>query len=365
MPKAQDLAAFFSAAAAYIADPWFQDGEINYKLRFQGYLRPALLTRSDSAAPLLRLLEEALHQPVQNTIDWRDRAQFLEWIRARPSEAHTAIRHLWGKRPLSERVLRFQEALVRGGVSRSGAQLSITSTLLMAVSAKDYPPIRTQKFRAAFALAGYPSFKPGQDAAQRYQHALRFLDLLIERAREHGVSLAHRLEAQGVVWCVVGGWDWEPRIGPSAIPDDAEAARTVEKEARGRTLSATEKEALVLARRGQGTFRGDLLALWGGCAVTGCNVGPVLRASHLKPWRQSSNKERLDPFNGLLLAAHLDAALDNGLITFTDDGRIVFSSNLDKRGRQSLGLTRGMKLRTLDKRTQRYLRFHRKHVFQG
>ena len=55
------------------------------------------------------------------------------------------------------------------------------------------------------------------------------------------------------------------------------------------------------------------MRLWGGrCAVTGLDLPLLLRASHIKPWRDSDNRERLDPYNGLLLSPSYDAAFDWG-----------------------------------------------------
>ena len=50
------------------------------------------------------------------------------------------------------------------------------------------------------------------------------------------------------------------------------------------------------------------------CAVTGLAIPELLKASHIKPWKDSTDEERLDIFNGLLLAPHLDAAFDRGFI---------------------------------------------------
>jgi len=60
-----------------------------------------------------------------------------------------------------------------------------------------------------------------------------------------------------------------------------------------------------------------LLDLWEGrCAVTGLAVPELLRASHIKPWADcETDAERLDVYNGFLLAPHLDAAFDLGFIT--------------------------------------------------
>src|SRR5688572_27752801 len=71
-------------------------------------------------------------------------------------------------------------------------------------------------------------------------------------------------------------------------------------------LSETERESVIKARIGQGIFRKQLLEMWEGCAVTGVKLPQVLRASHIKPWRDSSNSERTNRYNGLLLLPQYD-----------------------------------------------------------
>ena len=95
---------------------------------------------------------------------------------------------------------------------------------------------------------------------------------------------------------------------------------------------ATEAERLVVQRLGQDVFRGGLLNYWEGrCAVTALAVTDLLRASHIKPWAMcATDAERLDVFNGLLLAPHLDAAFDRGYITVADDGVVVVSNLCDR-----------------------------------
>jgi putative restriction endonuclease len=81
-----------------------------------------------------------------------------------------------------------------------------------------------------------------------------------------------------------------------------------------KTLSVPERESLVRQRVGQELFQEGLLALWvGRCAITGVDEPALLRASHAKPWKDASDSERLDVYNGLLLAAHRDTAFDEGL----------------------------------------------------
>lgn len=86
-------------------------------------------------------------------------------------------------------------------------------------------------------------------------------------------------------------------------------------------LPPTTRDALVQARVGQGKFRADVAALWGKgevCALTGMDVPELLVASHIRPWRDSSDEERLDSCNGLLLAAHVDKAFDRCLLSFSE-----------------------------------------------
>jgi predicted restriction endonuclease len=129
-------------------------------------------------------------------------------------------------------------------------------------------------------------------------------------------------------------------------------------------LQETEQQAIVAARRGQGRFRQALFDFWHGCAVTGCTRTGVLKASHLKPWRLSTNEERLDKFNGLLLTPNLDAALDRCLIAFDNDGKILISPVFSSNDLQSLGLYPQMRLRRLDRHHLPYLAFHR-HLFEN
>ena len=102
----------------------------------------------------------------------------------------------------------------------------------------------------------------------------------------------------------------------------------------------TEVLALVKQRRGQDLFRAALLDYWGGaCAVTGLAMHELLRASHAKSWALcQSDSERLNVFNGLLLAAPLDALFDGGLIAFSATGQLTISPALDEPARQILGL---------------------------
>lgn len=129
----------------------------------------------------------------------------------------------------------------------------------------------------------------------------------------------------------------------------------------------TEAERLVVQRVGQEIFREGLIEYWDGrCAVTGLSVVTLLRASHIKPWSVcATDAERLDVFNGLLLAPHLDAVFDRGFMTVADDGTILLPESLSRDDRIALGLDRPLRVARLDEGHQHYLRFHRENVFQS
>jgi hypothetical protein len=128
----------------------------------------------------------------------------------------------------------------------------------------------------------------------------------------------------------------------------------------------TEAERLVVQRVGQDIFRTALLDYWQGrCCVTGLAVTSLLRASHIKPWAHcASDNERLDVFNGLLLAPHLDALFDGGWISFTDLGAVLVSSALTAVARAQLGLSPDWRVSGLNPAHAAYLGFHRVEVFK-
>jgi hypothetical protein len=136
--------------------------------------------------------------------------------------------------------------------------------------------------------------------------------------------------------------------------------------ARLAAIPETERTREVRQRIGQDVFREALTDLWQSrCAVTGRALpSALLRASHAKPWAKATDSERLDPFNGLLLAVHLDAMFDTGLIAFDDDGQLLCSSRLDAATRSYYGLDNKLSLQSHAPGHTPYLRWHREFVFR-
>ena len=132
-------------------------------------------------------------------------------------------------------------------------------------------------------------------------------------------------------------------------------------------IVTTESISIIKARTGQGKYRKSLENYWGKrCSVTGTpdsNEGTLLIASHIKPWSDSNNKERIDQFNGLLLTPNLDKAFDRGYITFDKSGDIIISSQLNSP--QGFGITKKLSIQPnkLNQIHFEYLNYHRKKIF--
>lgn len=128
------------------------------------------------------------------------------------------------------------------------------------------------------------------------------------------------------------------------------------------TTTTTEKTALIKSRIGQGTFRDKVLLHWTSCAVTGFSDTSLLVASHIKPWKKSTNSERLDQWNGLLLSPNLDKAFDKGFITFDTSGLIRISPLLAEATK--LGITSSMQI-ALKPQHEKYMAHHRAEEFKS
>lgn len=150
----------------------------------------------------------------------------------------------------------------------------------------------------------------------------------------------------------------------ATLPD--ELLHTFEKAVEG-LPRATEAERLVVERVGQGVFRQGLLDYWQGrCALTGLDVPELLRASHIKPWADcETDAERLDVHNGLLLAAHADAAFDQGFITFGESGELLISPQLPASALSLLNLHGDLEPLDLAPEHHGFPPWHRQHVFRG
>jgi len=131
------------------------------------------------------------------------------------------------------------------------------------------------------------------------------------------------------------------------------------------TIPETEKQQLVLSRRGQGKFRDNVSRIETHCRVTGVNRPEHLIASHCKPWRDSDNAERLDGENGLLLTPSIDHLFDRGFISFENGGELLVSPVAHEVSLRKMGVPVGQRVNVggFSQGQRRYLEFHRESVF--
>lgn len=123
---------------------------------------------------------------------------------------------------------------------------------------------------------------------------------------------------------------------------------------------STDGSAQVKTRIGHQRFKKDLMQYWeNSCAVTGSAAEELLRASHIKSWSESTDTERLDVYNGLLLSPTYDAAFDAHLISFQNNGEIIISSLLAPVDLNLLGIDPDARLTKIDSSHADYLEIHR------
>src|SRR5271168_1543842 len=104
------------------------------------------------------------------------------------------------------------------------------------------------------------------------------------------------------------------------------------------TVSETERLAIILARNGQGLFKSRVSKIESRCRITGVENPVHLVASHCKPWRDSTNDERLNGENGLLLTPSIDHLFDRGFIGFEDNGKLIISPVAHRPSLQRMGI---------------------------
>lgn len=131
-------------------------------------------------------------------------------------------------------------------------------------------------------------------------------------------------------------------------------------------LSATEKKRVISTRLAQRLFKQRLLARDRACPVTAISDSEHLRASHIRPWAESSDAQRQDPNNGLVLAPHVDHLFDRGYISFENNGTVLVSPRLDPAILRAWGLQgiAGKKLRAFPRAMWQFLAYHRDVIFK-
>jgi hypothetical protein len=178
--------------------------------------------------------------------------------------------------------------------------------------------------------------------------AAALVDLVGVEARD--VIRGHRVAEERAVQPAIGLFEWEEHE-LNRVQMDVD-------------ISETTRQAVVLARRGQGLFKQRVMEIERACRITGVTRVEHLRASHCKPWRDASNEERLDGENGLLLTPNADHLFDRGFIGFDDNGDLLISpvAHIDSLARMGLAPGRALNVGRFAEGQRHYLEFHRDNV---
>ncbi|GGA36005.1 HNH endonuclease [Psychrobacillus lasiicapitis] len=128
-------------------------------------------------------------------------------------------------------------------------------------------------------------------------------------------------------------------------------------------IAETEAEVKTKIRLGQQKFRKNLMPLWEHkCAICDIELPELLRASHAKPWKDSIDIERIDPYNGLLLCCNHDALYDKGFISFDGQGRMHISTQIPEDSYLKYGLVSIYKI-VIYEENKEYFKWHKKNIF--
>jgi putative restriction endonuclease len=155
--------------------------------------------------------------------------------------------------------------------------------------------------------------------------------------------------------------------GVKPVPaDDLDSwERKIEQEvASNSAIPETDRLALVRARSGQGLFKERVGKIESRCRITGVDNPVHLIASHCKPWRDSTNEERLNGENGLLLTPSIDHLFDRGFIGFEDNGTLIISPVAHRPSLQRMGIEieRVVNVGGFTSGQKQFLEFHRSAV---
>ena len=202
---------FINRARRYVSSGRLAPDETNYKIDIAYRLsdaREALLDESDE---WLSLLRRSLFSSRNNLIYFMTLTKLHGWIGDHPQAALAALRAIWVPSQSTDyRIRDFCDLLPRSVLSGSGTRANVASVLLMGLDPQQFPPFRMRAFETGYDLTGYGRPPSGSDEAALYGYALDFLDRFIDEASSRGLDIRHRLDAQGILWGILGDGDERP-----------------------------------------------------------------------------------------------------------------------------------------------------------
>lgn len=129
-------------------------------------------------------------------------------------------------------------------------------------------------------------------------------------------------------------------------------------------LAEAESEAKTKIRLGNQKFRKNVMPIWEHqCTICGIELPELLKASRSKPWKDSTDLERVNPYNGMILCCNHDALYEKGFIAFDGQGKIHISSEIPEADYEKYGIHNKMKIARTEK-NKPFFKWHKRHLFR-
>jgi len=348
------------------------DGELLFDVHEAGFNQvpgglPALeaglgpVSETDNGVWRLRISRPAQADALSRLLFSRDQARGTTlrhwWLNLEGESSEVEEGYLWSaKRPAgrSRKAIRMAiTSIVSGDVvfaQREGNILAIGVVLDRAASAPD------PKLTASDGWLVPVRFVPLNEPVQVKDPGLESKGVYLSEIPEADAYQLRRLLSRLVE-------DVEDRIATET--DGKLQQQAIEEHIWQRTdIAPLVKRQLSFARLGQGAFREHVERIESACRVTGILDRRYLRATHIKPWKDASDEERLDGANGLLLSPHMVHLFDRGHISFADDGTLLISRHLNPYVRTAWSLDRPVPPRAFRAAQRAFLEYHRTHIFE-
>ena len=196
---------YLDRVRGFVTDGRIDSQEVVYKLQIGEGLERARNAVLSGNSEWSGLIDKGLSN---NLVDYRGKIPLTEWIEDDGADALRAMQTFWAddSTTVADRIRFLVPRVAEGARSKHffqgvGTKLRPLSVLLMALGPETHPPFKVTEFNKAYRNTGYPSPPRDADEADLYEHALKFLDRLIDEAKARGFSRpSNRLEAQCVVW---------------------------------------------------------------------------------------------------------------------------------------------------------------------
>ena len=195
---------FVRRARAYKESGRLEGEEIEYKLVLAGQFADARDAVLNGSEDWPELMDKGLVARQGHPLSHWSTRPIRDWITARPNDVREALQEIWTPDELgmTERIRSFCQRLPDRLLSGVGTRTTLVSVLLMGLDTELYPPYLTTLFFGAYDFTEYGPPDEDADETALYEHALGFLDCFIDEARQRGLQIDHRLEAQSLVWAV-------------------------------------------------------------------------------------------------------------------------------------------------------------------